>query len=171
MWRGREVLLLPTLWSSPWRLARIWIEVAHGEEGLLHKAHTAWRPRASQSMEIRAGSVWRRGEPLTLRTFLHVFLSVIEHLGPIVPLVDCGLGTFLLLGSQSHHHGSLASPSSLPPARDTLGMDHSVVWNMISCIEVLAQGYNHQFLFMRYWSSSSVFKFFRIQEDLVFILP
>jgi len=43
-------------------------------------------------MEIRARSVGRQGEPLTLRAPLHIFINVFEHLGPVISLVDGFVG-------------------------------------------------------------------------------
>ena len=46
----------------------------------------------SQSMKIRARFVGRWGEPLTLWVPLHIFLSVFEHLRPVISLVDGFVG-------------------------------------------------------------------------------
>ena len=43
-------------------------------------------------MEVFVWYVGGESEPLILRTFLHIFFGIIEHLGPITPLVDDFMG-------------------------------------------------------------------------------
>jgi len=60
-------------------------------------------------VDVSARPVGCWSESLALQALLHITLSIVEYLGLVVPLVNCGRGIVLPHGSHSCHHEFLAS--------------------------------------------------------------